>query len=227
MKAISRRGFMVNGAVAAAGAAAALSLGPGLLQPPSARASEIEFLESDCRTGRAAARRILVAYDSQCGSTGGVAEAIGKTLCTDTTAVDVRLLKNLNDLSLYQAAVIGSSVQSSQWLPGALDFVERHRDDLKKIPVAYFLTCLALYETTPETRRVAESYMEPALDLAPEVDPVDLGLFAGALDYSRLGWIKRTVMKRKMKARGVPEGDFRNWTAINAWAQTIAPKLAG
>ena len=53
--------------------------------------------------------------------------------------------------------------------------------------------------------------MNPALKAAPAVQPVDLGFFAGVLDYSKLNIIYRTIMKSKMKDKGVPEGDFRNW----------------
>ncbi len=39
-------------------------------------------------------QKILVAYASKYGSTGGVADAIGKGLCSKGAAVDVLLMKN-------------------------------------------------------------------------------------------------------------------------------------
>jgi hypothetical protein len=35
------------------------------------------------------------------------------------------------------------------------------------------------------------------------------------------------VMKSKMKKKGVPEGDHRNWDHIRAWAKGLGPKLLG
>jgi len=57
------------------------------------------------------------------------------------------------------------------------------------------------------------------------VRPVDVGLFAGVLDYSELSFIVRLVMKSKMKKKGVPEGDHRDWDAIRAWAEGLLPTL--
>jgi menaquinone-dependent protoporphyrinogen IX oxidase len=39
--------------------------------------------------------KILVCYASRAGSTGGVAEAIGKTLSESGASVDVRLMKDV------------------------------------------------------------------------------------------------------------------------------------
>jgi len=53
------------------------------------------------------------------------------------------------------------------------------------------------------------------------VQPVEVGLFAGAMDYSKLPFILRLLMKA-MKS---PQGDFRDWEAITSWATDIAAVL--
>lgn len=47
-------------------------------------------------------------------------------------------------------------------------------------------------------------------------------IFAGKLERSRLSFIERFVT-RVVKA---PEGDFRDWDAVRAWAGEIAADLA-
>jgi menaquinone-dependent protoporphyrinogen IX oxidase len=37
----------------------------------------------------------------------------------------------------------------------------------------------------------------------------------------------RMVMKSKMKSKGVPEGDFRDWNAIRSWAGGLTSRLVG
>ena len=218
MKKISRREFIVNSSMIVGGTVGSIAMGGELLSPQKALAAKVDFPESSCGPEKKSGKKVLVAYASFCGSTGGVAEAIGQVLCDRGATADVRLVKNVNDISLYDAVIIGSAVRSSSWWPEAIDFVEMNKETLSRMPVAYFLTCLALYKDNEGSRKVAKGYMDPVLNAVPVVQPVDMGFFCGALDYSKLNMMYRMVMKSKMKKRGVPEGDFRNWETIRSWA---------
>ncbi|MFC1891816.1 flavodoxin domain-containing protein [Thermodesulfobacteriota bacterium] len=222
MRCLTRRNFIINGSLAMGGTLGTIAFGGDLLSPNHVHALDAEFSESSCGLK---GKKVLVAYASLCGSTGGVAEAIGEVFCKKGASVDVRLLENVKDLNQYRAAVIGSSVQSSSWRSEAIDFVKANQKILSRIPVAYFLTCLALYKDNSKNRSLARSYMNPVLEAVPDVHPVDTGHFAGVLDYSKLNFIFRVVMKSKMKKQGIPEGDFRNWDAIISWAEGISSLL--
>lgn len=227
MRKVTRREFIVDGSVMLGGTIGAMALGGDLLASKKARASTVKFPESSCGQGNKTSKKVLVAYFSFCGTTGGVAETIGQVLCDKGATVDVRLVKNISDLSSYQAFVIGSAIRSASWWPEAIEFLERNKEELGRKPVAYFLTCLALYKDTEASRRVARSYMDPVLKAVPNVKPVEMGYFAGALDYSKLNLMYRMVMKSKMKKRGIPEGDFRDWDAIRSWAEGLRSPLLG
>jgi len=67
--------------------------------------------------------------------------------------------------------------------------------------------------------------LDPLRNAVPQVQPVDTGLFAGVLDYSKLSLIVRVVMKSKMKKKGVSEGDYRDWDAIHSWAEGLRSAL--
>lgn len=182
------------------------------------RQPAVEFNESSCGGENEMSDKILVAYASKCGSTGEVAEAIGQVLCDAGAAVDVRLAKNVTDVSPYRAVIVGSAIRASRWLPEASKFVETHREALSRVPVAYFLTCVILGDDTEENRRTAAAYLDPVREM---VQPVDVGLFAGVMDYSKLSFVFRLMMK----VMGATEGDFRDWEAIRAWADGLHPAL--
>ena len=95
---------------------------------------------------------------------------------------------------------------------------------MSSVPVAYFLTCMTLGRTQqPEARaRIAEVFT-PVRSQAPDVQPIDVGLFAGALDFGRMS-LANQLMYRAF-AEDSTEGDYRDWNAIRAWAASIQPRL--
>jgi menaquinone-dependent protoporphyrinogen oxidase len=176
-------------------------------------ATEIKYPEDRC--GGRMEKKVLVAYASKYGSTGGVADAIGKELCAKGVSVDVTLIKNARNIGSYQGVVIGSAIYMGKWMPEAVDFVKKNKDALRRVPVAYFLVCMTLARPTDKNRAEVLSYMDPVLKEASEIKPVGIGTFAGAIDYNKLSWIYKKILKSK----GTPEGDFRDWNAIRAWAR--------
>jgi menaquinone-dependent protoporphyrinogen oxidase len=211
---ITRRRFLV----VAGGAVGAATLACGGLTALNSQPPPIEFTQSSCGGENEMSEKILVAYASKCGSTGTVAEAVGRTLCDNGTVVDVRLLKDVSDISPYRAVVLGSAARMGRWLPEAVKFVEMHQGTLSQMPVAYFTVCMTMVKDTEENRREATAYSDSVCEM---VQPVDVGLFAGAMDYDKLSLPFRLIIKM-MK---VPEGDFRDWDAIHAWAADMQPRL--
>ena len=176
--------------------------------------------------------KILVAYASRAGSTGEVAEAIGKVLADQSlanggAAVDVRLAKDVTDVSPYRAVAVGSAVYMGQWMPEAVKFVERHRDALSQMPIACFTVCLMMKDDEEENQRVVTAHLNPEGQM-PQIQPMDLGLFAGRMDYGKLSFLYRTVAKAVGKAtKSEGEGDWRDWDAIRTWAAGVSPALLG
>jgi len=212
-KKMNRRDFLLI----TGGIISALSLAD-LLPSATSHAAAIEFPESKCEGNSMVNKRILVAYASKYGSTGGIAETIGKELCREGATVDILQVKNAIDVNSYQGVIIGSAVYMGKWLPDATDFVKTNCEMLQRVPVAYFMACMTLHNPTEENRRTVLAYLNPVLKAIPDVKPVKIGTFAGALDYNNLSWLNKKILKSK----GTPEGDFRDWKAIHAWAKGSA-----
>jgi len=163
----SRREFIGKSTLMAGGALGNLAIGRNVASAETKPADGIKFLESRCNESQQHSK-ILVAYASRCGSTGGVAGAIAGTLCDGGASADVLRVENVSDLTPYHGVVIESAIRSDEWLPEASDFVEQHRKVLSRIPVAYFLTCLALARSTKENRKKALTFMAPLPTAAGE-----------------------------------------------------------
>jgi menaquinone-dependent protoporphyrinogen oxidase len=221
MERVTRREFIVGGSMLIGGVVGSLALGSEFFFPQNVQAAKVEFPESSCGLEKKTAKKVLVAYASKYGSSGGVADAIGKELCSKGVAADVVLIKNAGNISSYQGVVIGSAIYMGKWMPEAVDFVKKNRDVLRQVPVAYFLVCMTLARPTEKNRAEVLSYMDPVLKAVPEIKPVGIGTFAGALDYNNLSWLNKKILKSK----GSPEGDFRDWTAIRTWAEGLCSPL--
>jgi menaquinone-dependent protoporphyrinogen oxidase len=168
--------------------------------------------------------KILVTYASRFGSTAGVAEVIAKTLAENGMDVDVLLMREVKDLSHYQAVVAGSAINAGAWLPEAMQFVQIHRATLNQKPFAAFLVCMTL------TMRNADQYRSHVAHwLAPVhalVSPVSDGLFPGALDIGKIPSFSDRLKFRLSVLFGVwKEGDHRDWNAIHAWAEGLPSLL--
>ena len=168
--------------------------------------------------------RILVTYASRAGATAGVAEVIGKTLAEGGAHVDVLPMQNVKDLTPYRAVVAGSAIQGGQWLPEAMQFVQAHRAELVRKPFAAFLVCMTL--AMPNADRYRQGVAEWLEPVRAMVRPVSEGLFAGALDISKVPSFGDRLKFRLSVAFGAwTEGDHRDWNAIRAWAADLQPLL--
>ncbi len=168
--------------------------------------------------------KILVTYASLAGSTAGVAEAIGKSLAESGVQVDVIPMKNVTDLSPYQAVVAGSAIHGQKWLPEAMQFMHLHQSELSQKRFASFMVCITLSMSNADKYREGlKAWMAPVRDL---VRPVSEGYFAGALDFSKVPFSLDKLSMQLVVLIGMWKlGDHRDWNAIRSWSESLRPLL--
>ena len=82
---------------------------------------------------------------------------------------------------------------------------------------------LARHPSEDERNKVVEQ-LEKVKEAVPEVSPVELGFFAGALNYEKLPPAMQVLYKVGSGGDATP-GDFRDFPAIRVWATQLYPAL--
>lgn len=211
MAKIGRREFL--GCSAAALGAACLACGGTAHR--AASVPETDKIETSIKGEKNMDGRVLVAYATKCGSTGEIAKAIAEVVAARGPAADVLLAENVKDLAGYSAVVLGSAVRFGAWLPPALDFARRFREEINGRPVALFTAHIMALGDGETDRAARQEYINPVLK---EITPVSSAFFAGKSDPEKLSFLERTVGRLV----GSPEGDLRDWEKIRSWAKQLA-----
>jgi menaquinone-dependent protoporphyrinogen oxidase len=158
--------------------------------------------------------KILIAFASHYGSTEQIAQTVAKELNSRGQTVDLQPVRQVTSLAGYDAVVLGSAVRYGQWLPEAVSFVSAHRAELNTKPTAFFTVHILNTGADEDSQVARTAYLNP---VRPLLKPSVEAFFAGKIDYSQL-----TVFERMLcKLIKSPAGDFRDWTAIRSWSQTI------
>jgi menaquinone-dependent protoporphyrinogen oxidase len=162
--------------------------------------------------------RILIAYASRHGATAEVAEVISQTLSTNGVKVDLASMTDIESIDGYRAVVVGAPIYSANWMPEATEFVKKHQAALGRVPVACFVLAIRLRDDSDDIREAVKRAISTERVI---MQPVALGLFAGALDYGKLS----PIVRLQAETKKLPEGDFRDWDAIRDWASTLPDLL--
>ena len=165
--------------------------------------------------------KVLVVYGTGTGCTAGIAERIGRAVAATGASVEVVAAKDAPDPALYDAILVGSGIRAGNWHAPVKTWVAKNAQTLKGKPVAFYTACLAL-ATDPTKVDDVRACTDPIV-AETGVRPVDVGTFAGWNEPKKFSFLERMIMKM-MKA---PEGDFRDWAAIDAWSEKMAGRLLG
>ena len=170
---------------------------------------------------------VLVVYASKHGSTRGIAERIAAKLTDEGHPAEARPVQEASGLEGYDAFVIGSAAYAFHWMDEALAFVKCNSAVLKRVPVWLFSSGPLGHEAIDAKGRDLRAATVPKEipGLAGVVGARGHHVFFGALDPATLGFAERAIRKLPAARAGLPEGDFRDWDDVDAWAAEIAQEL--
>ena len=176
----------------------------------------------------------LILYGTGEGQTAKVSSRLAETIEDrnhSVTTVDIEELPAEFDIDEFDAALVGSSIHAGRHNRAIRRFVSEYRDDLSALPTGFFQVSLSSAEDDPERRAEAAGYVD---DFLEDVDwhPDRIGLFGGALRYSKYGFLKRLLMKQ---IAGRKSGDvdtsrdyeYTDWEEVTAFANDFATFTEG
>ena len=169
---------------------------------------------------------VLVAYATRAGSTQGVAEAVAAVLGENGFKADLRQAREVRSLDGYAGVILGAPLYMFHWHGDALGFLNRLQSSLVRMPVAIF--ALGPFHDDEKEKQGAREMLDKELARYPWFKPVDLQIFAGAYDPSKLGFPYSLLMAfpgNPMKK--MAPSDARNWPEIQGWAAAIASQWQG
>jgi len=159
--------------------------------------------------------RVLVIVASRHGSTAEIATALGEGLTRRGIEAVVEDATKASDLTGYDAVLLGSAVYAGRWMKSIRELIELRHEELLGRPVWLFSS-----GPVGEPLRPAEDPVDVAT-IAAALDTRGHRVFPGKLDKSKLGLAEKALV---MSMR-VPDGDYRNWEEVAAWAGEIADAL--
>lgn len=170
--------------------------------------------------------RVLVAYSSKYGATEGIAERIGARLRTAGHHVDVLRCRDVDRPDEYDAYVVGSAAYMGKWRKAARNFMERNTGVLASKPTWLFSSGPLGTERIDRDGNDVLVAAEPKQfeEYESRIHPRGRMVFFGALDVDQLRGPDRIVSWMPAND-ALPEGDFRDWHAIDSWADHVAADL--
>lgn len=167
--------------------------------------------------------KVQVICGTRLGATREIADRIAHRLAR--AGLDARSLapEDLAEEPGADAYVLGSGVYAGHWQKALATFARHHAAKLRQRPVWLFSSGpvgdLAVGATPTEPGE--------ARDLSRLLDARDHRVFAGALDRDKVEGSDLSRLERAITRRFIPEGDWRDWDAIDRWADEIASSLLG
>ena len=184
-------------------------------------------------------KNALIAYGSRYGSTEEISQKITEILeekGITTRLVDLKKTKKQDwpTPKPFDAIIVGSSIRAGQWMKEPKEFLNKHKETLKRGEKILGVFVSSGYASIPQQRpeKIDEYIGEVMAELEIETHIADA--FGAVLDFtpsSRLGFIDKQILKLATKELTKETGtkidekgrtDLRDWGQIQSYAEQFA-----
>jgi len=176
--------------------------------------------------------RILIVYGTTDGHTAKIAHVLAEDLralrcCVDL--VDAAGTMRGPSPEGYDGVIVAASVHIGDYQRAVMRWVRLHAAALNGIPTAFLSVCLAVLEQSAKTRQEVVDIMERFFSRSGWRPPIAQPI-AGAVTYTRYGWLKRVMMKRIVgKAGGstdtTRDHEYTDWNDLRDFARAFTTRI--
>jgi menaquinone-dependent protoporphyrinogen oxidase len=178
--------------------------------------------------------KFLLIYGTMKGQTAKIAEYIAQALRTrgdEVDAVDGRTIPPDFVLAPYDGVIVGASVNAGRFQSYIVDFVRTHREEIRRVPSAFF--SVSLTEADPDPTKHARA-LNPIARLSEKTgwQPDMIASFAGSIAYLRYRWLMHLIWPRlalpdrrgDTRSGGLNDHDYEytDWDAVSRFADAFA-----
>jgi menaquinone-dependent protoporphyrinogen oxidase len=176
---------------------------------------------------------ILILYGTTDGHTRKIAQVLAENLRARRCSVDImdaacRLWRFSPES--YDGVIVAASVHIGDYQRAVGRWVRMYAPWLNGIPTAFLSVCLAVLERRIEARQEILRIMERFLTRCGW-RPSMTRMVAGAVLYTRYGWLKRLMMKRIVAKAGgdtdtTRDFEYTDWNDLRTFARDFAALAA-
>lgn len=169
--------------------------------------------------------RILVTCHSAQGQTAKIADRIADQLREDGASVDLHPIDAAPSPADYDAVVVGDAIHMSRHSKALTDYLRQYADVLDSMPTALFQVSITSIGADAEHTAKAQEMVNTLL-AETGFEPGAVGLFAGALAYTKYGWVKRRMVRAIAEKAGLDtdithDREYTDWDAVARFTHEV------
>jgi menaquinone-dependent protoporphyrinogen oxidase len=174
--------------------------------------------------------RVLVLFGTTEGHTAKIAETLALALRAQGAEADLADAATQNPApDHYAGVVVAASVHAGGYQRPVRRWVRTHAAALNDRPTAFVSVCLGVLEHNPETDHELQAIQQRFLAGAGW-QPTVVKMVAGALPYTKYGWLKRWMMKRIVRKAGGDtdtsrDYEYTDWDDVRRFGTEFAHRL--
>jgi len=176
--------------------------------------------------------RLLILYGTSDGHTAKIARFLASELGWYGVKVDVVDARVSNPSPAdYAGVLVAASLHAGRYQRSVVRWVRNHAEALRGKPSAFLSVCLEVMQKDLGVQRELGGIIN-RFETQTGWKPTRVKIVAGALPYTRYGWLKRLVMRRKMKQAGgetdvTRDHEYTDWADLLAFAGTFHELCGG